>query len=380
MIISFPAIFISIITVSVLITVLSLILLINRYGVKLKYEYVLFISVVIIGRLIIPFEWKWTHTIPSKKIMPPIYNFFYQKIYNDIRLIHIFLIIWVIGSIYLTIKYLLNMKTLYALDQNFDNKLDEYKTIFSFLKDKKINGIYILSNIQEPFVTNPFKPTIYLPNIDYTKEELAFILLHEAQHIKNKDLYIKILVQILIILYWWFPLIYVLRNIIDYILELRVDYQVTKNFEEKVKNQYLLALVTVTQKISETTHIKHYKTLQSQFTLRKESLLKKRINFFYNEANRKKYKLLIIIPAIFLILALPSIVFEPYQFSPEIQRKIDNNEYQTDETMKKRMYILQTADGKYYLVNKISQEKSTIQNINQPPFNQLKIIKEKTNN
>ena len=321
MIVSFQAIFTSIITVTILITVLSLIILINKYGLKLRYEYVLFISVVIIGRLIIPFEWKWTHTIPSKRIMPTIYNFFYQKIYNDIRLIHLFLIIWVIGSIYLTIKYLTNMKKLYGLDKNFYNKLDEYKTIFPFLQNKKIKGIYKLSNIQEPFVTNPFKPTIYLPNINYTKEELEFILLHEAQHVTNKDLYTKILIQILIILYWWFPLIYVLRNIIDYILELRVDYQVTKNFEEKIKNQYLLALVTVTKKISETTHIKRYKTLQSQFTLRKESLLKKRINFFYNEKTRKKYKLLIIVPAIFLILSLPSFVFEPYQLSAEIQKK-----------------------------------------------------------
>ncbi len=41
------------------------------------------------------------------------------------------------------------------------------------------------------------------------------------------------------------------------------------------------------------------------------------------------------------------------------------------------MYILIGKDGKYYLVNKKTQEKSNIQNIKQPPFNQLKIIKEK---
>lgn len=377
MIISFSAIFTSMVTATALISILSLMLFINKYGLKLRYEYILFISIVILGRLIIPFEWKWTHTLVYKSIMPPIYNFFYQNIYNDIRLIHLFLLFWIIGSVSLTLKYLINMKILYSLDKNFNNKIDEYKSMFPFLKNERIKGIYKLKNIQEPFVTNPFKPTIYLPNINYTKEELEFILLHEERHVINKDLYIKILIQILIILYWWFPLIYVIRNIIDYILELRVDYQVTKNFEEKIKNQYLLALVTVTKKISETTHIKRYKTLQSQFTLRKESLLKKRINFFYNEKTRKKYKLLIIVPAIFLILSLPSFVFEPYQLSAEIQKKVDNNEYQTDETMTKRMYILIGKDGKYYLVNKKTQEKSNIQNIKQPPFNQLKIIKEK---
>lgn len=135
-------------------------------------------------------------------------------------------------------------------------------------------------------------------------------------------------------------------------------------------------MVTVTKKLNKTTPLR-YKTLQSQFTLRKESLLKKRIDFFYNETNRKKYKLLIIVPAIFLILSLPSIVFEPYQLGTEVQNKIDNNQYQTDETMKKRMYILLKKNGDYYLVNKETQEQSIIKNINQPPFNQLKIIKEK---
>ena len=374
MIISFSAIFTSIITVTILTTILSLILLINKYGLKLRYEYVLFIIAVIIGRLIIPFEWKWTHTILSRNIMPPIYNFFYQKIYNDIRLIDLFLIVWIVGSILLTIKYFKNMKKLYGLDKNFDNKLDEYKASFPFLNNKKIKGIYKLNNIQEPFVTNPFKPTIYLPNVDYTKEELEFILLHESQHITNRDLYTKILIQILIILYWWFPLIYVLRNIIDYILELRVDYQVTQSFEEKLKNQYLLALITVTQKISETTHIRRYKTLQSQFTLRKESLLKKRINFFYNEASRKKHKLLIIIPAIFLVIALPSIVFQPY--TP--YKPIKNDQTYGINDLIKQTYIIQTKDVRYYLFDKKTNKKiATIKDIKKEPYNKIKIIKEK---
>ncbi|WP_349283083.1 hypothetical protein [Enterococcus cecorum] len=153
----------------------------------------------------------------------------------------------------------------------------------------------------------------------------------------------------------------------------RVDYQVTQSFEEKLKNQYLLALITVTQKISETTHIRRYKTLQSQFTLRKESLLKKRINFFYNEANRKKHKLLIIIPAIFLVIALPSIVFQPY--TPYKTTKNDQT-YGINDLMK-QTYILQTKDGKYYLFDKKTNKKiATIKDIKKEPYNKIKIIKE----
>ena len=65
------------------------------------------------------------------------------------------------------VKYLINMKKMYSLDKNFHNKIDEYKNIFPFLKDGKIKGIFKLDNVQEPFVTNAFRPTIYLPNIKY---------------------------------------------------------------------------------------------------------------------------------------------------------------------------------------------------------------------
>lgn len=137
MIISFSAMLTSIITVSFLIILLSLILFINKYGLKIKYEYILFICVIIIGRLIIPFEWNWTHTISLEIIMPTIYNFFHQKIYNNIELLHLFTTIWFIGSIYLSIKYLINMKKLYNLDKNFENKLEDYQKKFEFLKNTK---------------------------------------------------------------------------------------------------------------------------------------------------------------------------------------------------------------------------------------------------
>lgn len=375
MIISFPAIFTSLLTVSVLIFILFLMLFINRYGLKIRYEYVLFICIVIVGRLVIPFEWNWTYTILSQEIMAPIYDFFHQSIYKNISLIDFFLITWGIGSVFFAIKYLTNMKKLYKLDRNFKNELEIYKKQFHFLENSQIKGIYTLKFISEPFVTNLFRPTIYLPDIFYTKQELEFILLHEAQHVKNKDLYTKLLFQILVIVYWWFPLIYILRNIVDYILELRVDYQVTQNFEEKVKNQYLLALVTVTQKIAEITPIKNYRALQNQFTLRKESLLKRRIIYFYNEPARKKYKykLLIVIPSLFMILALPSVVFQPY--TP--YRPTKNEQTYSSNDLIQKMYLLKTKDGQYYLMDKKTNQKlASIKGIKEEPFNKMKLVKE----
>ena len=113
--------------------------------------------------------------------------------------------------------------------------------------------------------------------------------------------------------------------------------------------------------------------MQSQFTIRKESLLKKRITFFYNETNRKKYKLLIIIPAIFLVIALPSIVFQPYTaYKPS-----KNDQTYGINDLIQHTYIIQTKDGEYYLFDKDSNKKiATIKDIKKEPYNKIKVKKE----
>ena len=201
MIISFAAIFTSLVTVSVLVGLLALILHVNRYGFKFRYEYVLFICFAIIGRLLIPFEWPWTYTLLSQKIMPPIYNFFHQKIYQQISLMDILLMIWLVGVSYFLLIELNNLRKIARFSRILPNQLTKYQQDFPFLADSSLQGVYQLTEFAEPLVMNPFQPAIYLPTLEYSQEELSFILLHEMQHIKNKDLYLKFFVQLLVIVY-----------------------------------------------------------------------------------------------------------------------------------------------------------------------------------
>lgn len=92
-----------------------------------------------------------------------------------------------------------------------------------------------------------------------------------------------------------------------------------------------------------------------------------------NETNRKKYKLLIIIPAIFLVIALPSIVFQPYTaYKPS-----KNDQTYGINDLIQHTYIIQTKDGKYYLFDKDSNKKiATIKDIKKEPYNKIKVKKE----
>ncbi len=70
--------------------------------------------------------------------------------------------------------------------------------------------VFLTNLVPSPMVLL-FKKAILVPNIKYTEIEIANILHHEATLLNQCDALIKRFIQILVILYWWFPLIYILK-------------------------------------------------------------------------------------------------------------------------------------------------------------------------
>ena len=49
-----------------------------------------------------------------------------------------------------------------------------------------------------------WQKVILLPDVSYSQKEIEHILSHELQHILNHDIWIKQLMNLLTIVYWWF--------------------------------------------------------------------------------------------------------------------------------------------------------------------------------
>lgn len=81
------------------------------------------------------------------------------------------------------------------------------------------------------------------------------ILRHEMQHIKNKDILIKHLFNIISIIYWWFYPIYILKRQIDLFLEMRIDVTVNEKANVDEQKDYLNTLLTIQEKQHEKKSI-----------------------------------------------------------------------------------------------------------------------------
>ena len=225
-------------------------LMVNTNKLKIfRTDFFTFLILIIVLRLIFPTELFFTITIPASKLMNPIVELFNSKVISNITVLHIVLCIWLLSSIIYGLRFIYQISNSYRIVKRLQQKSVCCK-VSELLKDYegKDYPVMISSIVNSPMVFG-LKKIIFLPNVEFTDKELHNIVYHELQHIKNQDIYIKVFINILTMIYWWFPPIYLLRKNIDLFLEIRVDDQVTRKMSTESRLCYTESLINVQRKV-----------------------------------------------------------------------------------------------------------------------------------
>ncbi|HHX61296.1 MAG TPA: hypothetical protein GX707_11390 [Epulopiscium sp.] len=306
---------------------------------------------IIAIRLIFPFEFSFSNSFASKYIMPNILSVLHTTVINtfsrSFTILHILFFAWGIGIIITAFTTIKNRfyfgKIIKQLPILCDSKIN--KILHTITQDykKPVSFEIIHSNLISTPVLYGFRnPKIIVPTIDLIDEEWYFILKHEVIHFYNQDLQIKMVVQLLRIIYWWNPFVYLLNHQIDKMLEIRTDLEVTKNLNEYEKTKYLDCLLMVAKNLSSGTH-DYYSVA---FDNGKSSLLSQRFHLIlgpYNRPNNKSFKnILMAIPLVILLCFSYVTVFESYSIAPE-------DASYTIELTTKNSYLVENQEGGYDL-------------------------------
>ncbi|MCL2356089.1 MAG: M56 family metallopeptidase [Defluviitaleaceae bacterium] len=98
-----------------------------------------------------------------------------------------------------------------------------------------------------------FKPYIILPtDADFSPDELRAVLLHEWKHIQDKDYLTDIVVEVICCVFWWNPLVYVLRDNFRFATELKSDEFAVSNKTDFVHYLRGLNFLDATKKADES--------------------------------------------------------------------------------------------------------------------------------
>ena len=79
-----------------------------------------------------------------------------------------------------------------------------------------------------------YRPYILLPEIEFTDDELRVILLHEWKHILDKDHLTGKIVEVICLLFWWNPLVYILARNFRFAQQLKCDQFAVSSKEELI--------------------------------------------------------------------------------------------------------------------------------------------------
>ncbi|WP_077609398.1 M56 family metallopeptidase [Clostridium sp. Marseille-P2415] len=322
--------------------------LIKQIGISSLF----FCIAIIIVRLLIPLEFSFANNIPINRILPWFTLFFETPIItfrdHTICFRHILYLLWIIGALFCLGKSIYTYTCFKRLMDTFSSitnpKIQSIlHNIISKYK-KPINFEIIQAElVSTPMIFGIRKPKIFIPQIDLSEDEWYHIMNHEVAHYYHGDLLIKLITELISIVYWWNPIVYLLKKQISKLLEIHIDITITKSMSEIERIDYLECLL----KISKMRLNKKTNRLVLTFSSNSSSPLFQRFDIILKGYNQKKKVNLksmffTVIPTIFMIVLSLLFVFEPYSISAE-------DAAHTIELTSKTAYLIPNQDNGYDL-------------------------------
>ena len=220
---------------------------------------VIFLYLFCTVRLLIPIEVPGVKVIPSSHIYVPIYRFLMSPILGDgfgktigvpVTRYHFLVLVWGIVAFFLLlrlcIRYCRMNRWTNSLESIKDERLEDLLCQVE-AEEKRHLKINIIKSreVRMPFSTGIIHKKIIVPAGLLREKDLYFVLKHEYMHLKNHDLSIQLLVNVICALYWWNPFVYLLRRNLEHDFEVQSDQLVANGLSRDEVADYLETLVYI---------------------------------------------------------------------------------------------------------------------------------------
>lgn len=210
---------------------------------------------------------------------------------------------WLVGAIIFLSSHLLSYIAFHQKIRRHAVLTDNSTYLASMQEQKqslhitKDIPLLIYKEISSPLLLGYRKPCIILPDNNYTKDQITFILKHELTHYKHHDLYIKLLLIVSNSLHWFNPIIYLLVRDTSLTMELYCDEGVTAKQTLSYREQYSLTLLEIMKGGGA-----HSLALLSTSFTNNAKHTKERFRHIMNTSTKKKGSILIILTICIILI------------------------------------------------------------------------------
>lgn len=272
-----------------------------------------------------------------------------------LRVPELFMVVWFFGSaaslFYFILKNLTADRKIKRYNVCADGKVAR---IFMRVQAEAVRhpevDIYTCP-INIPMGTGIVHKRILLPELDCTDEQIYYILKHEYAHFCNHDLAVKFLIRIFCCIFWWNPVVYILKRDVAELMEIKADALAVSSFSGQKKRAYIDCVAWVfaqsakdySPSVSTPLFIRRKKRPEDEILGRAKLIL------WPVEKPTKFRQGMALIVAFSIFLASYSFVIQP-SFDPPVEEIVTSEHtWEIDTT---DAYILKHKDGTYSYVLK----------------------------
>lgn len=315
---SFESVLMAVIASSLLLTVISLCLFSQRLMINTDYKLLSLFLMLTLLRFLVPLEFPFS----INKNLPQSLSYIMFLIRHEYTFSHnisfsiwnIFEIVWLIGSSIQFARFIishLRCRRYLVINGTDITGKQPYRDMLNdiCIEHHKHNRfkILMLDDISTPMIYGIFSPYILIPaGMDLSRNDLYYALNHEASHHFHHDLLIKTGINILAVVYWWNPAVYVLEKKSDLLLEMRIDDHLTYN-DRSTTACYLNCLINITEFTAGKTPVSP--GLSLPFVKDGRSDLEKRFLLLCNRSRPKMYTLNVLLTIFIVGIYMASYIF-----------------------------------------------------------------------
>ncbi len=201
-------------------------------------------------RFCLTFELPFTKVIRSYRFLPAIQEAVRKPCGVLPSVCDLFVLVWVLVALVLLTRLLLQLSRQNKDIHNLRRHANPAATAIAekLSRELGISGccIVVTTPVQDsPAVYGFFSPTVLLPDVELSEQQLRYILRHELFHFANRDAWLKLIFSAFQALFWWNPLFCPVGKRLSYFLELRCDACATNKLSQDEKLEYVDTVLSV---------------------------------------------------------------------------------------------------------------------------------------
>lgn len=329
-------------------------------------------------RSCLTFELPFTKVIPSYRLLPAIQ----QAVREPFGALHLsfrdlFVLVWMLVALLLLIRLALqisqqNEAVLHLRQHTVPAATAMAEALCQEAGISRRCAAVVLPGLDSPAVYGFFSPTVLLPDMEFSEEQLRYILLHELSHFRNHDAWLKLFTSVFKALFWWNPLVYLLDKNLDYALELRCDACATDRLSQEQKIEYGEAVLDLVKRRQALRTDRPDLVFSLDGRLSRKVISSRMELVFSPNMLRKKLSPLLAAAVVLILLLSYSFVIQPSGGLPPEEDLVG-----TFEPDFENAYILHTAEDNYELY--VEGELFLHLNddlLHSSPINEIEIIEE----